>query len=174
MKRIISVILMILILCSCELTRDSYYTFYFDDYSITPGYDDMEYMRLVFNDNLPDKIDKNDYIENVDIYFWDRYFSSVDVRNYYSRKINSDKAVVTRLDFYLDNEPDRSYRIDDIELSDSITQNCEAFKGKLFENDYRGCVFGKRINDQDNVVILYADYLDLDKDKLHRIEIYVK
>ena len=119
-----------IILCGCELTRDSYYTFYFDDYSICVGYDNMEYMRLVFTDS--------------------------------------------KMDLYLENLGNRVYRIDDKVLSESIDENCKLFNGKLIQTNTKACVFGKRVNSQNNVVILYGDYLDLNQDRLHRIEIYVE
>lgn len=174
MKRIIGIVLLVFVLCACEITRDRYYVFYFDDYNIAVGYDDVEYMRLVFEDELIDKIKKSEEVKDIDVYFWDKYFASIDVKNYSKRNIDSNKAVVTRLDFYIDNEPDRVYKIDDVVLSSSVKENCDTFKGKYFSNNGYGCVFGKRINNQDNVVILYGDYLNEDQDKLHRIEIYVK
>lgn len=174
MKRIISSILLMIILCGCELTRDSYYTFYFDDYSICVGYDNMEYMRLVFTDNLVNTIKKNETIKDVDVYFWNKYFSSIDVRNYYERSIDSNNAIVSKMDLYLENLGNRVYRIDDKVLSESIDENCKLFNGKLIQTNTKACVFGKRVNSQNNVVILYGDYLDLNQDRLHRIEIYVE
>ena len=174
MKRIISLIFIMFILCSCEITRDRYYTFYFDDYNITPGYDNMEYMRLVFKDDLKDELKKNECIENVNVYFWDKYFANIDVKNYYSRTIESNKAVVTRFDFYFDNEANRVYRINDYILTMNIAEDCKAFNGSIFDNNGHGCVFGQRINNQNNTVVLYGDYFNVDENKLHRIEIYVE
>ena len=78
MKRIIGIVLLVFVLCGCEITRDRYYVFYFDDYNIAVGYDDVEYMRLVFEDELIDKIKKSEEVKDIDVYFWDKYFASID------------------------------------------------------------------------------------------------
>ena len=49
MKKLI-LIPLLLLLCSCDVVlREDYYVFSFDDFTIAPGYDNVDFMRLVFD-----------------------------------------------------------------------------------------------------------------------------
>ena len=79
MKKLL-IVISLLFLCSCT-KREDYYVFSFDDISITPGYDTVEFMRLVFDVKAEETIKGKQHAEDVKVYFWDRYFASIDIGN---------------------------------------------------------------------------------------------
>ena len=174
MKKIVALVLSLILLCSCSAQRDDYYVFSFDDFSLVPGYDDVEFMRLVFQMDTPEKLSAGEKIENIDVIFWDRYFASVDIENSGKKEIDATAAKVTRLVYYIDNYTFSRYALDGIELSESVKENCEKFNGEYVERNGYACAFGKKVKDKENIVILYGDILGIDQDKLDHLEIYVK
>ena len=173
MKKLLS-ILLIIILSSCSLDRNLYYNFQFDDYSIVVGYDDLEYINLVFTNDVQSELEAKQEIENIPLYYWGNYFGDIDIINNRNRKIDSKKAIVTRLNIYFSNLEMQEYKIDGITLVSSVKENCEIFSGNYLENNGYGCVFGKKVGNNYNYIVLSGDYLNIDQDELSRIEIYVK
>ena len=89
-------------------------------------------------------------------------------------EIPIDEAIISSADFYLSNYPLDSYKISDIELCDSVKENCEKFNGKYVDRNGYACIFGKQVGKKNNIVILYGDIFAIDQDKLYRIKIYVE
>ena len=174
MRKLLSVLLMMLLLGGCMNEREDYYIFSFGDYTLTPGYDNMEYARLIFDLQLPETIGANSRIEKNEVYFWDHYLCDLDLINESKKEIPIDEAIISSADFYLSNYPLDSYKISDIELSDSVKENCEKFSGKYVDRNGYACIFGKQVGKKDNIVILYGDIFAIDQDKLYRIKIYVE
>ena len=54
MKKLL-IIFFCLFLCSCRPEREDYFVLEFDDYSLAVGYDDVNYLKLVFEADLPDE-----------------------------------------------------------------------------------------------------------------------
>ena len=65
-------------------------------------------------------------------------------------------------------------KINGIELSNSVKENCEMFSGEYIERNGYACAFGQEAGDKDNVVVLYGDLFAIDQDKLDHVEIYVE
>ena len=173
MKKII-IILSLILLCSCSADRNLYYNLHFDDYSIVVGYDDLEYINLVFDSDVKDKLEKKEEIKDIELFFFNDYFANIDIVNEKNKTIKAKQALVSRLDLYLANIPMKEIKIDDQILSRSVKENCEIFDGDYLSNNGYGCVFGKKVDSKYNYVILHGDILNLDQDELSRIEIYVK
>ena len=173
MKKLLTLIAIAFLLTGCS-QREDYYVFSFDDFTIAPGYDDAEYLRLTFDLKLPEKLQAQAKLEDIEVYFWDNYFASVDLENDSRKEINIDKAKVSRLIFYLSNYPASVYKLGDIELKSSVKENCEIFKGEYIERNGYACAFGQKVGDKENIVILYGDIFNVDQDKLDHIEIYVE
>ncbi len=176
MKKYFLILLMSFLIggCASPIEREDYYIFSFDDFTIAPGYDDIEYMRLIFDVQLPETVDAHTVLQDREVFFWDAYLADIDVSNSTKKPISSDRAVVKRLVFYLSNYPDASYKLSGIELKDSVKENCEMFKGEYIERNGYACAFGKSTGKKKNVAILYGDLLAIDQDKLDHIEIYVE
>ena len=66
MKKIL-IVISLLLLCSCS-KREDYYVFSFDDISITPGYDTVEFMRLVFDVKADGTIKGKQHMEDVKVF----------------------------------------------------------------------------------------------------------
>lgn len=173
MKKLLSILLLLLLLSACTSRKD-YYILSFDTYSLTPGYDDMEFVKLVFDFDIPEQLDKKQSLENIRTYFWDTYFADISIYNPKNKVIDSNEAILTRVDIFLDNNYFETYKINDIELSSSVKQNCEMFKGEFIERNGYACVIGQVVNNHNNVIILSGDYLGIDQDELSRIEVFVE
>ena len=176
MKKCFLILLMSFLIGGCTRLpeREDYCIFSFGDFTIAPGYDDVEYMRLIFDVQLPETIDAHTTLLDREVFFWDAYLADIDVTNDTKKPIPSDQAVVKRLVFYLSNYPDVPYKLSGIELKDSVKENCETFKGEYVERNGYACAFGKRVGKKKNTVILYGDLFAVDQDKLDHIEIYVE
>ena len=174
MKKLFSLLSIILLLCGCDIERSEYYVFSFDDYTVCPGYDDVEFMRLVFDVDARGKLDADEKLEDVKIVFWGRHFADVDISNPTEKQIDIEQGKITRIDMYLDELGSYTYKIDDVVLSSSVKENCDMFNGEYIERNGYACVFGKVVDDRNNVVILHGDILKPDQDELSRIEIYVE
>lgn len=172
MKKIL-IVISLLLLCSCS-KREDYYVFSFDDISITPGYDTVEFMHLVFDVKADGTIKGKQHMEDVKVFFWDKYFGSIDIGNTRRKEADVDEAIVTRLELYLDNINYSVLKIGDVVLKESVKENCEMFGGEYIERNGYACAFGKKVKDRENVVILYGDILGADQDALSHLEIYVK
>ena len=174
MKKLLLPILLILISACSTVKREDYYIFSFHDYTLSVGYDDVEFLRLTFDLDVKDELESQESVEDIDLYFFDQYFANIDVYNPGKKTVASDKAVVTRFKYYLDDFPMESYRIDGTPLSTSVRENCEMFHGEYIKRNGTACLFGKKVNGKDNVVLLKGDMLNIDQDELESIEIYVK
>ena len=172
-KKLFTVIISILLLSSCS-NRNSYYVLSFDDYSLAVGYDDVEFLKLVFTVDSQDKMQPKELRENVDVSFWNRHFAYMDIINYKNREIDIDKAIVCKADIYLSNLEMETFKINGTELSDSVKQNCKILNGELIERNGYACIISKVVDDKENVAILHGDIFNADQDLLSRIEIYVK
>jgi len=173
MKKIVVFIILLIMLCSCS-SRNSYYVFSFDDYTLAPGYDNVEFLKIAFDVDVKDSFEAKETIENVEVNTWKYYLCSVDLVNTKNRTISSDKAIVTRMDFFLGNMPIESYKINGIELTKSVKQDCKTLKGELIERNGYACLVSKKVDGKTNVLILSGDVINLDQDELHRVQIYVE
>ena len=84
MKKPFLLLLIATLLSGCMLVkpeREDFYIFSFDDFTIAPGYDDVEFMRLVFDLDLPDQLAAKEKLSEQEVFFWDRYFAEVDIEN---------------------------------------------------------------------------------------------
>lgn len=171
MKKLI--FLLSLLLCSCSF-RSDYYTLSVDGYKFTVGYDNVEYLKTTFNLSIDENIEANNTIENVTVYTFDERFCNVDISNTSDKQITSDKGIITRLELYCGDVGNRNYALNDVELSDSVTSNCETFDGTLIKRNGVACVIESNKNGSLNVVELHGDILAKDQDVLDHIVIYVK
>lgn len=176
MKKLFLILLITLLIggCTRPAEREDYYIFSFDDFTIAPGYDDVEFMRLIFDVDLPETLEAQQQLKDREVYFWDSYLADIDVRNDTKKAIETKQATISRLVFYLSNYPNAAYKLSGIELKDSVKENCELFKGQYIERNGYACAFGRNAGGDKNVVILYGDLFAIDQDKLDHIEIYVE
>ncbi|MBQ9425851.1 MAG: lipoprotein [Erysipelotrichaceae bacterium] len=177
MKKPFLLLLIATLLSGCMLVkpeREDFYIFSFDDFTIAPGYDDVEFMRLVFDLDLPDQLAAKEKLSEREVFFWDRYFAEVDIENNKDEETDISEAVITRFVYYLSNYPASVYKINDIELCDSVKQNCEMFSGEYIERNGYACAFGQKSAGRNQTVILYGDIFGIDQDKLDHVEITVE
>ena len=164
---------MMLALCSCA-KREDYYVFSFNDYSITPGYDDVSFTRIAFDLNTPDTLEAYEELKEIDLRFRNSYFGSVDIMNPTNKQIDTKDGSIQKLTIYFNQLADYTFRIDGIELLDSVRENCDLFKGEYVERNGYACAFGKKVHGRKNIVILYGDIFAQDQDQLSHLEIYVE
>lgn len=174
MRKIAVLILSLIILCSCGSPRNDYYVFSFDDYTIAPGYDDVEFLKLVFDVDVKDTLEAKETLSDVDVNIWRYYVCSVDLMNTKNRSISVDRALVTKMDFFVGNMPVDTFKINDTILSGSVKNDCKTLKGELIERNGYACVLSQKAHGKTNVLILSGDIMNLDQDELHRIQIYVE
>lgn len=174
MKKLLVLIILVLISACTGVKREDFYIFSFNDYTLSVGYDDVEFLKLTFDLDVPDELQAQENVEDITLYFFDTPFAKADICNPGKKAIMSDKAVINRFKYYLDDFPMGSYQIDGIPLSASIKENCETFHGEYVDRNGKACLFGKKVNGKDNVVLLKGDMLNINQDELESIEIYVK
>ena len=174
MKRFIGFVIAVLLLSSCGNPRSDYYVFSFGDYSLTPGYDDVDFVRLVFDVDTGAKMEAGQEINDLEVYLFSDYVCSIDIYNPSSRTVDIGKARIKRLDYFVGNISVDTLMIDGIELDSSVKKNCEIFKGEYIERNGYACVISKKVHGTENVIILSGDLLNIDQDELHRIQIYVE
>ncbi len=168
------IILFCFLLCSCRPEREDFYVLEFDDYSLAVGFDDVNYLKLVFEADLPEEMGANETLKDIEMTFWGSYFADIDITNPIDETISPDDAVITGLDLYLANAGMTTYRLDGIELSGSVKENCRAFDGEYIERNGYACLITRQVDQKLNIVILHGDILNEDQDELSRIEIYVE
>ena len=173
MKKVV-LILIALLLSSCGFSRNRYHIFSFDDYTIAPGFDDVGYLRVVFDLNTNKTLQPNEIIEDVDLYFWDNYLASIDIINRKGIEIETDKAIVKKFDFFLVNYNAESYKLNGMDLSDSVKENCERLNGEYISTNAPACIIVKKTEGSNKVAVLHGDILAINQDKLARVEIYVE
>ena len=172
MKKVL-LVLSLLFLCSCT-NREDYYVFSFDDFSITPGYDDVNYMKIAFEMELPETLNPYEELKDVDFYFWDKHYGSVDIINDTNKQIETIDGSISKLTIYFNILGDHIYKIDETVLKSSVKENCEMFEGEYISRNGYACAFGKNVHGKKNVVVLYGDILAMDQDELSHMEIYVE
>ncbi|MBP5279997.1 MAG: hypothetical protein J6Z03_05900 [Erysipelotrichaceae bacterium] len=165
--------LLLLVLCSC-VNREDYYVFSFDDYSITPGYDDVNFMEIAFDLDVPETLEGYEKLKDVNMTFFGKYFGNVDLVNPTKKQIEINDAVVSKLTIYFSQLSDYNFRINGIELLDSVKDNCDQFNGEYIERNGYACAIGQKVHGKNNVIVLYGDILAFDQEALNHLEIYVE
>ena len=166
-------IILLLLLTSCAFKQD-YYELTVDDYSITVGYDNSEYLKVLYDYDLIDELKPNEVIEDVNLYLLDSLFASAQFLNSKNKYISSNKARLTKIVVYINDLKGRTFKINGIQLDDSVKNNCETFNGNYINKNGRACVIENKVANELNVIELHGDYLNIDQDKLDHIIIYVK
>ena len=166
-------IILLLLLTSCAFKQD-YYELTVDNYSITVGYDNSEYLKVLYDYDLIDELKPNEVIEDVNLYLLDSLFASAQFSNSKNKYISSDKARLTKIVVYINDLKGRTFKINGIQLDDSVKNNCETFNGNYINKNGRACVIENKVANELNVIELHGDYLNIDQDKLDHIIIYVK
>ena len=168
------VLLLLILLCGCNAEREDYYVLSFDDYTICVGYDDAEFVKLVYDVELPDVLSPEQTVGDLELDFWGKEFGTVSFTNPKNKEIASGEAILSKAVFYLEQTGSHVLKIDDVELSNSVKENCSILQGEYIEKNGTACVIGKKVKDKDNVLILYGDIFSIDQDELSRIEISVE
>ncbi len=88
----------------------------------------------------------------------------------YSIDTINKKDVVSKITYYI-GDLDGDLYLDNYKLT-SIKETCDYFSGDYVEKNGHSCIFGKRVHNHDNYVIIYSDILSDDLDQIDRIEIY--
>ena len=122
----------------------------------------------------PETIGANQTVEDVEMYFWDKYFATVDITNPKSKDLDGNKAVVTKLDFYLVNHQAETYMLNGVVLSDSVKESCQLLEGEYFDNYAPSCVIVRKADGKHIIAELHGDILAINQDKLSRVLIYVE
>ncbi len=172
MKKIL-LALSLLILCSCT-HREDYYVFSFDDYTITPGYDDVSFLDIAFDLDVPESLAGYEKLKDVRMTFFGKYFGEADLFNPTSKPIDIKDAKLEKLTLYLSQLSDHTFMIDGIELVESIKENCETFNGEYVVRNGYACVIGKIVHGKNNIIRLFGDIYAKDQDELNHLEIYVE
>ena len=166
------VILITIILCGCSF-RNDVYKLSIDDYVISVGYDDVEYLKVVYNFELPDIFSGNEVIDGVNMYLFDSLLGVGQFTNTSKKEIESNKAVLTKLTIYLNDLGNRKFMLNDELLDSSIKTNCDKFNGTYISKNGYACVIETNEHKKHNVIELYGDYLNMDQDQLDHMVIYV-
>ena len=90
------------------------------------------------------------------------------------KQIEINDAVVSKLTIYFSQLSDYNFRINGIELLDSVKDNCDQFKGEYIERNGYACAIGQKVHGKKNVIVLYGDILAFDQEALNHLEIYVE
>lgn len=171
MKKFLCILLILLTSCA---RKEDYYSLSIDDYVVTVGHDDAKYMSLAFDYDLPNQLEAYETIKDVDVMLNDDLLGICEFTNQKKKIITSDNAILTKLTLYVNDLPQRKYKLNGEELSTSIKTNCDKYNGTFIEKNGYACVIENKVRDELNVVELYGDYLNIDQDELDHIVIYVE
>lgn len=142
MKKIILFILLVLTLTGC-VKKEDYYNLTFEDTKVAVGYD--------YKDIITDSLHINSYTTELD---------------------KKENEVINYLELYVKDLNNKKILLDDIELKNSIKENCSDLNGELISNNGNSCVLHKSVKHRENVVVLYGNILSDNPDELDRIEVY--
>lgn len=171
MKKFVLILLLLLTACTA---KEDYYTLNIDDYSLTVGYSDAKYMSIAFEYELPSEIEAKQTIKDVDIRLNGELLGVAEFTNYKKKPISSDKAILTRIELYVNDLPGRTFKLNNEVLDSSIKNICDKYEGTYIEKNGYACIIENQIKDKLNVVELHGDYLNMDQDALDRIIIYIQ
>ena len=171
MKKLL--ILLLIVLFGCTLKSD-HYKLSIDDYSVTVGYDKSKFLDIAYDFELPEKLQANETINDVYIYLFDELLGVGSFTNKKNSEISSDEACLSSITVYLNDLPNRVFKINDEPLDESIKTNCEKFNGKYIEKNGYACVIENENTSELNAIELHGDYLNEDQDLLDHITIYIK
>lgn len=170
MKKLVLLLLILLTACS---QKEDYYQLSVDDYSVTVGYDDGEYMKIAYTYDIKDELEANEVVKDVNIYLNDKLLGVGEFTNSKKKTVSSDKAKLTKLTVYLNDLAGRTFKLNGEPLDSSIKANCDKYNGTYIEKNGYACVIQTEIGKELNVVELYGDYLNIDQDQLDHLTIYV-
>lgn len=174
MKKLLAILLCFL-LCACNSQeRNDYYVISFDNYTIAVGYDNLEYLSIIFDFDYKDNLEGYEEINDIPIKFLGNYFGKVSFKNNNKKPKEASEATLTSMTFYLKDSNASSFKINDQKLDSSIIKNCETFNGELIERNGYACVIEQEVNGIDNAIIMYGDISNIVQDSLDRIEIIAK
>lgn len=171
MKKIV-LILMMFLLCSC-VSRDDYFTFGFDDYRLTPGYDKGSYLDIVFDFEKAETLAPNQTFES-NFNLLGNYAFKAELSNLNKKDINYENATLTKLTIYLKDLGNRQFSINEEPLDPSIKNNCDKYNGQYIERNGKACLIESEVKDKNNYIIMYGDILAIDQDQIDHIEIGTK
>lgn len=172
MKKILLLFILCITLSSCS-SRNNFYVLEVDDYSIAVGADDVKFLKIAFDINIPEKIEANQSLENIDLNIWNKRLGEVTISNEKKKEIDSDKALLTNATFYLEELGDSILKIDGIPLSKSVKENCNSFNGTYIERNGYACVIEKDVGKKKNTILFFGNIYNIDQDQLDRIEISI-
>lgn len=173
MKKIVVLLICLIILTGCK-KREDYFELGIDDYSISVGYDDVEYLKTVFDFDIKDTFNGYEEANNVDINFIGNLFGIGNFTNFNKKEKESNEAILNKLTIYVNDLGSRIIKLNGEPLDSSIKNSCDKYGGSYIEKNGKACVIESNVNDQLNVVELYGDYLNINQDQLDHIIIYVK
>lgn len=171
MKKLLLVFLLLLSACSF---KEDYFQLSIDDYTITTGYDNGQYLDVSYDYDVKNELDANETVKNINLYLFDDLLGEIELTNYKNKSISYQDAIITKLTVYLNDLKGREFRINNNALDKSIKKNCETFNGTYIEKNGYACVIQNKVGKELNVVELYGDYLNIDQDELDHIVIYVE
>lgn len=172
MKKLL-ILLLVLMCCGCSAKREEYYVLHFDDYSLTPGYDNAEFVKLVYDFEIPERLEAGQSYET-SLYSFGKHLGEATFTNYKRKDIDSNKAILSKISLFFDENPYYSYRIDDYYLSEYVSENNEHFNGEYIERNGTASVFGKMVGKKKNVVLIQGDIYGSNQDYIYRITVSIE
>lgn len=162
------------ILISCA-PKENFFELGIDNYLITVGKDNAEYLKTIYDFNLPEKINGYTSVKDVNISLINNFFGVASFKNYKKKEVPSDSAIIEKLTIYVNDLEGREIKINGEVLDSSIKRNCDKYQGKYIKRNGYACVIENNINDKYlNVIELYGDYLNINQDELDHLVVYVK
>lgn len=171
MKKIV-LILMMFLLTSCT-SRSDYFTFGFDDYRLTPGYDKGSYLDIAFDFERQETLTLNQTYES-EFNLLGNYAFKAELTNLNKKDISYEDATLTKLTIYLKDLGNRQFSINEEPLDSSIKNSCDKYNGQYVERNGKACLIESEVKDKNNYIIMYGDILGIDQDQLDHIEIGIK
>ena len=170
MKKLLVLLLVLLTACT---SREDFYELSIDDYSITVGYDNGEYLDLTFDYDVKEELNEKEVVKDVDIYLLGDLLGVGEFTNPKNKVKSYKECILSKLTLYVDDLGGRSFKLNGEQLDNSIENNCNRYQGTYIKKNGYACVIETNNKGKHNVVELYGDYLNIDQDKLDHIVIYV-
>lgn len=142
MKKILLIFITLILLTSCAAKREDFYSLSFGDTNVVVGFDSV------------------DAIENI---------KSIDSFDYELNK--KEEKILNHLVIYVDDLNGKPISIDEYQISKGISDTCNDLGGRIINIKGNVCVLNKVVKNRDNVIAIYGDILNSDKEKVDRIEV---
>lgn len=158
----------------CTNSRDKYYVLSFNNYTLAVGNDSSEFLSVIFDYDIKETLGPNETVKDIDLLLDGKAFGKASITNLKTKEKPSNEAILSSLEFYVEDSDIKDLKINGISLDQSIKSNCEKLNGEYLYKNGCACIIEEMVDDKNNAIILYGDITEINQDLLDRIKIVIE